>query len=114
MKKNIKEALEKVALELSSESDTEDTQVTVEKLNDVGPPVIQLHRLASSTVVNSIEMVYRQWYDGWNGRPSISELLGKNGQDFSWRSKDDIKLYSRRHEIIKEIQKLINQGNTFN
>jgi hypothetical protein len=120
LKKIIKAAFEKVALEISS--DTEDTQVITqvtaveknngENLNDVGLPVVHLHRLASSSVVNSIQMVYREWYDGWNGRPSISELLGKNGQDFSWRSKDDKKLYSRRHKIIKEIKKLVDEGNT--
>jgi hypothetical protein len=81
-------------------------------MNGVGPAVVHLHRMASSSVVNTIQMVYREWYEGWNGRPSISELLGENGQDFSWRSKDDKKLYSRRHKIIREIQNLVDQGNT--
>ena len=56
-------------------------------------------------------MVYREWHQGWDGRPSIVELVN-NCKDFSWRHKDDKKLYSRRYKIIREIQKLEDQGNT--
>ncbi|MEN9446430.1 MAG: hypothetical protein RL728_942 [Bacteroidota bacterium] len=73
-------------------------------------PSSPIHWMASHKVVLTVGLVYKEWYDGWDGRPSISELNQKYG--FRWRAKKDVKVYSRRSKIIREIQKMIAAGNT--
>ena len=85
-------------------------EVLIEKAdfrNDKRPndDVAHIHRMASPSVVKTIQTVYREWHQGWDGRPSFV---------VSWRHKDDKKLYSRRYKIIIEIQELLDQGNTIN
>jgi hypothetical protein len=79
-------------------------------MNDDVPMSIDIHRMAHHSVVNSIQMVYKEWFEGWDGRPSISSLLEKSS--YAWRSPQDKKVFSRRHKIIRHIQKLVAQGAT--
>jgi hypothetical protein len=76
---------------------------------DDAPKQIDIHRMAHHSVVNSIQMVYKEWFEGWDGRPSITELL-KSG--YKWRSPMDKKVFSRRQKIVKELQKLVAEGNS--
>ena len=75
--------------------------------------------MAEGSVVNTVRMVYREWFEGWDKRPSIVKLLKvkdgkgdlanvaellKNGSgDLKWRYQDDKKVYSRRSKIIRAI-----------
>lgn len=68
---------------------------------------LSIHRLAHISVVNTIEMVYKEWYHGWDQRPSIKSLIETYGD--RWRDKADKKLFSRRNKIILELNRIINQ-----
>ena len=66
------------------------------------------YRMASYKVVSTVLLVYKEWYEGWDGRPSIVELTEK--YNLMWRYKQDEKTFSRRGKIIREIQKLVKEG----
>lgn len=97
--KIIQNALDKVSNEISNASTFSDNDVN-ENFNEncdsaicVDDDVqIDIHRMAHHSVVNSIQMVYKEWWEGWDGRPSITELL-KRG--YKWRSPMDKKVFSR-------------------
>jgi len=66
---------------------------------------IPIHKLADFSVVNSVGMVYKEWFEGWDGRPSITQLIENYGN--SWRVKAEKKTFSRRKKIISELKRLM-------
>jgi hypothetical protein len=68
---------------------------------DIPPPQYRMRR-----DLHSIEQLYREWMDGYNGCYSILELDRRWGS--SWRAgrSNEIQFYSLRMEIIKDITRL--------
>lgn len=71
---------------------------------------VRIYRLAHHSVVTTILMVWKEWYQGWDGRPSLQQLIETHGN--AWRDMKDKKMFSRRKKIITELNKLVEQGTT--
>ena len=74
----------------------------VSNITNKSPPT---YRLAHYSVVTSVETVWKEWYQGWDGRPSIKHLIDTYGS--AWRDPKDKKMFSRRKKIIDVLNQLI-------
>jgi len=101
-------------------SDTHDTQDIVNdlevqhSLDDIPTESNEssnIHYMAHHSVINSISKVWEEWNHGWDGRPSIKELLEKFGN--SWRDMKQKKTFSRRRIIVECINSLVKDGQSF-
>ena len=103
--KIIQNAFDKVSHEISNASTLSDNDVNenfdkhfdnAKRVDDDDVPIqIDIHRMAHHSMVNSIQMVYKEWFQGWDVRPSVTELF-KSG--YKWRSPMDKKVFSRRRK----------------